>query len=111
MKFPEWSLFVFPILVIGLISMFPILAILVAVSVAIWAAIAAQKAAAAKPQDKLALGKNQVQAIAAPDGLQERGRRSLVTPTQHSPPNPFARNPQPWLYRGIGNPGIGSVGR
>jgi uncharacterized membrane protein len=68
MKFPEWSLFVFPILVIVLISMFPILAIVVAVSVAIWAAIAARETAATEPQNKLALGENEVQVIAAPDG-------------------------------------------
>jgi len=67
MKFPIWSLFLFPILAIVLITMFPILAIVVAVAVAIWAFIAAQKVAATKPQDKLALGENEVQAIAAPD--------------------------------------------
>ena len=53
MKFPTWSLLVFPILAIVLIIMFPIPAIAVAVSVAIWAVIAAQKAAATKTQDKL----------------------------------------------------------
>jgi flagellar basal body-associated protein FliL len=68
MKFPTWSLLVFPILGIVLILMLPILAIAVAVSVAIWAFIAAQKAAATQTQDKLALGENEVQAIAAPDG-------------------------------------------
>jgi hypothetical protein len=52
MKFPKWSLFVLPILAIVLISMFPIPAIAVAVSVAIWAVIAAQKAAATKMQGK-----------------------------------------------------------
>jgi hypothetical protein len=66
MKFPKWSLFVFPILAIVLIIMLPILAIAVSVSVAIWAFIAAQKAAATKMQDNLALGENDVQAIAAP---------------------------------------------
>jgi uncharacterized membrane protein len=68
MKFPKWSLFLFPILAIVLITMFPILAIVVTVAVATWVVIAAQKAAAAtKPQDKLALGENELQAIAAPD--------------------------------------------
>jgi len=68
MKFPTWSLLVFPILAIVLIIMLPILAIAVSVSVAIWAFIAAQKAAATKTQDKLALGENEVQTLAAPDG-------------------------------------------
>jgi hypothetical protein len=67
MNFSKWLLLVFPILAIVLISMFPIAAIVVAVAVAIWAFIAAQKAAGEKPQDKLALGENEVQAIAAPD--------------------------------------------
>ena len=67
MKFPKWSLFLFPILAIVLITMFPILAIVVAVAVATWVVIAAQKAAATKPQNKLALGENELQAIAAPD--------------------------------------------
>jgi hypothetical protein len=71
MKFPKWSLLVFPILAILLISMFPILAIVVALSVAIWAIIAAEKAAATKPQENLALGENEVQAIAAPDGYRQ----------------------------------------
>ena len=78
MTFPTWSLLVFPILAIVLISMFPIPAIAVAVSVAIWAVIAAQKAAATKPQDKLALGENEVQELAAPDGPTKTG------PTQPS---------------------------
>jgi hypothetical protein len=39
--------------------MFPIPAIAVAVSVAIWAMIAAQKAAGTKTLDKLALGENE----------------------------------------------------
>ncbi len=78
MTFPTWSLLVFPILAIVLISMFPIPAIAVAVSVAIWAVIAAQKAAATKPEDKLALGENEVQELAAPDGPTKTG------PTQPS---------------------------
>jgi len=51
MTFRTWSLLVFPILAIVLIIMLPILAIAVSVSVAIWAFIAAQKAAATKTQD------------------------------------------------------------
>jgi len=50
----------------------------VAVAVAIWAFIAAQKAAAEKPQDRLALGENEVQGIAAPDEPTKTG------PTQPS---------------------------
>ncbi len=60
MKFPKWLLFLFPILAIVLITMFPILAIVVAVAVATWVVIAAQKAAATKPQDKLALGESEL---------------------------------------------------
>jgi len=41
MKFPKWSLLVFPILAILLFIMFPIPAIVVAVLVATWAVIAA----------------------------------------------------------------------
>jgi hypothetical protein len=78
MKFPTWSLLVFPILAILLISMYPILAIVIAVVVAIWAFIAAQKAAATKTQDELALGENEVQALADPDGPTRTG------PTQPS---------------------------
>jgi hypothetical protein len=78
MKFPTWSLLVFPILAIVLITMFPILAIVVAVAVATWAFIAAQKAAATEPLDKLALGENELQAIAAPDESTKTG------PTQPS---------------------------
>jgi len=78
MKFPKWSLFLFPILAIVLITMFPILPMVVAVAVAIWAFIAAQKAAAEKPQDRLALGENEVQGIAAPDEPTKTG------PTQPS---------------------------
>ena len=78
MKFPKWSLFLFPILAIVLITMFPIPATVVAVAVAIWAFIAAQKAAAEKPQDRLALGENEVQGIAAPDEPTKTG------PTQPS---------------------------
>ncbi len=81
MKFPTWSLFLFPILAIVLIIMFPVLAIAVSVSVAIWAFIAAQKAAATKPQDKLALGENELQAIAAPD------EPTKTAPTQPSDAN------------------------
>jgi len=66
MKFPKWLLFLFPILAMVLITMFPILAIVVAVAVATWVVIAAQKAAATKPQDKLALGESELQAISAP---------------------------------------------
>ena len=66
MKFPKWLLFLFPILAMVLITMFPILAIVVAVAVATWVVIAAQKAAATKPQDKLALGESEFQAISAP---------------------------------------------
>jgi hypothetical protein len=43
MKFPKWSLLVFPILAILLFIMFPIPAIVVAVLVATWAVIAAQR--------------------------------------------------------------------
>jgi uncharacterized membrane protein len=78
MTFRTWSLLVFPILAIVLIIMLPILAIAVSVSVAIWALIAAEKAAATKTQDKLALGENEVQALAAPDGPTRPG------PTQPS---------------------------
>ena len=78
MKFPTWSLFVLPILALLLITMFPILAIVVAVSVAIWVVIAAQKTAGTKPQDNLGLGESEVQAIAAPDGTDKNG------PTQPS---------------------------
>jgi hypothetical protein len=63
MKFPKWSLLVFPILAILLFIMFPIPAIVVAVLVATWAVIAAQKAAATKPQDELALGENEVKPL------------------------------------------------
>ena len=45
MKFPKWSLLVFPIPAFLLICMFPVPAIVVAVLVATWAVIAAQKAA------------------------------------------------------------------
>ena len=78
MQFSRWSLFLFPILAIVLITMFPIPAMVVAVAVAIWAFIAAQKAAAEKPQDRLALGENEVQGIAAPDEPTKTG------PTQPS---------------------------
>ena len=78
MKFPKWSLFLFPILAIVLITMFPVLAIVVAVAVATWVVIAVQKAAATKPQDKLAPAENELQAIAAPDELTRTG------PTQPS---------------------------
>jgi hypothetical protein len=78
MMFPKWSLFLFPILAIVLITMFPILAIVVAVAVATWVVIAVQKAAATKPHDKLALGENELQAIAAPDEPTKMG------PTQPS---------------------------
>ncbi|MGC2181649.1 MAG: hypothetical protein WA637_00045 [Terriglobales bacterium] len=67
MKFPKWSLFLIPVLAIILITMFPVLAIVVAVAAATWVVIALQKAAATKPQDKLAFGENELQAIAAPD--------------------------------------------
>jgi hypothetical protein len=76
MKFPKWSLFVFPILAIVLISMFPIPAIAVAASVAIWALIAAQRAAATKPQDEPALGENEVQATAALMDTDKNGKIS-----------------------------------
>lgn len=66
MKFPKWLLFLLPILAIVLITMFPILAIVVAVAVATWVVIAAQKAAVTKPQDKLAFGESELQAISAP---------------------------------------------
>ena len=66
MKVPKWLLFLLPILAIVLITMFPILAIVVAVAVATWVVIAAQKAAATKPQDKLAFGESELQAISAP---------------------------------------------
>lgn len=78
MQFPKWSLFLFPIPAIVVIALFPILVIVVAVAVAIWAVIAGQKATATKPQDKLALGENEVQAIAAPD------EPTRVGPTQPS---------------------------
>lgn len=61
MKFPKWSLFLFPILAIVLITMFPVLAIVVAVAVGTWVVIAVQEAAATKPQNKLALGENELQ--------------------------------------------------
>ena len=67
MRFPKWSLFLFPIPAIVVTAMFPILIIVVAVAVAIWAFIAAEKAGATKTRDKPALGENEVQAIAAPD--------------------------------------------
>ena len=73
MKFPKWSLLLFPILAIVLITMFPVLAIVVAVAVATWVVIAVQKAAGTNPQDELALGENEVQAIAAPDEPTETG--------------------------------------
>lgn len=78
MQFPKWSLFLFPIPAIVVTAMFPIVIIVVAVAVAIWAVIAGQKAAATKPQDKPALGENEVQAIAAPDEPTKTG------PTQSS---------------------------
>ena len=78
MKFPKWSLSLFPILAIVLITMFPVLAIVVAVAVATWVVVALQKAAATKPQDKLALGENELQEIAAPDAPTRTG------PTQPS---------------------------
>lgn len=67
MRCPKWLLFLFPIPAIVVIAMFPILIIVVAVAVAIWAFIAAEKAAAKKTQDKLALGENEVRAIAPDD--------------------------------------------
>ena len=73
MKFPKWSLFLFPILAIVLITMFPVLAIGVAMAVATWIVIAVQTAAATKPQDRLVLGENEIQAIAAPDEPTETG--------------------------------------
>jgi hypothetical protein len=48
------------------------------VAVATWVVIAVQKAAATKPHDKLALGENELQAIAAPDEPTKMG------PTQPS---------------------------
>ena len=78
MEFPKWSLFLFPVLAIVLITMFPVLAIVVAVAAATWVVIALQKAAATKPQDILARGENEHQAIAAPDEPTETG------PTQPS---------------------------
>jgi hypothetical protein len=69
MKFPKGRCLYFPIL--AMITMFPILAIMVVVSVATWVVIEAQKAAATKPQDKLALGKNEVKQFAAPDGYRQ----------------------------------------
>jgi hypothetical protein len=53
MKFPNWLLLVLPLLVILLITLFPIPAIGVAVAGATWAVISAQKAARTKPQDKV----------------------------------------------------------
>ncbi|MGA8310547.1 MAG: hypothetical protein WB755_11000 [Terriglobales bacterium] len=78
MQFPKWSLFLFPIPAIVVTAMFPILVIIVAVAVAIWAFVAAEEAAATKTQDKPALGENEVQPIAAPDGPTRTG------PTQPS---------------------------
>jgi hypothetical protein len=78
MKFPQWSLFLFPIPAIVVTTMFPILVIVVAVAVAIWAVIARQKAAATKTQDKPAVGENDVQAIAAPDGYRRQDPRTRV---------------------------------
>ena len=49
MKFPTWLLLVFLILAIVLFAMFPIPAIVIALSVAIWAVIAAEKEAATLP--------------------------------------------------------------
>ena len=73
MRFPKWSLFLFPIPAIVVTAMFPIVIIVVAVAVAIWAFIAAEKAGATKTQDKPALGENEVQAIALLTNRQERG--------------------------------------
>ena len=78
MRFPKWSLFLFPIPAIVVTAMFPIVIIVVAVAVAIWAFIAAEKAGATKTQDKQALGENEVQAIAAPD---ESTRTGLTRPS------------------------------
>jgi hypothetical protein len=78
MKFPKWLLFLFPIPAIVVTAMFPILVIVVAVAVAIWAVIAGQKAAATKTQDKPALGENEVQANAAPDGHRRQDPQTRV---------------------------------
>jgi xanthosine utilization system XapX-like protein len=78
MKFPKWALFLFPIPAIVVIAMFPILAIVVGLAVAIWAFIAAEKAAATKTQDKPALGENEVQAIAAPDRCRRQDPQTRV---------------------------------
>jgi hypothetical protein len=52
MKFPKWSLLVFPVLAFLLICMFPVPAIVVAVLVAPWVVIAAQKASMCEAQMK-----------------------------------------------------------
>ena len=49
MKFPTWSLLIFLILAIVLFAMFPIPVIVVALSVMIWAVMAAEKEAATLP--------------------------------------------------------------
>ena len=78
MKFPKWSLFLFPIPTIVVTALFPILVIAVAVAVAIWAVIAGLKAAATKTQGRPALGENEVQAIAAPDGYRWQDPQTRV---------------------------------
>lgn len=55
MNVPKWSLLVFPILAFILMCLFPIPAMVATGLVAACAVIAAQRAAAAKPQDRLAL--------------------------------------------------------
>jgi hypothetical protein len=86
MTFPTWPLLVFCILVLAilLISMFPILAIVVPVSVAIWLLIAAHKVAATRRISWRSERTRFKQLLLLTD-RQERGRRSLVTPMQPSP--------------------------
>ena len=77
MKFPKWSLFLFPILVIVLITMFPVLAIVVAVAVATWVVIAVQKAAGTNPQDILDNFRESLTATEPPDSRTPSRPRSL----------------------------------
>ena len=84
MKFPKWSLLLFPILAIVLITMFPVLAIGVAVAVGTWVVIAVQTAAGTKPQDDWRSEKTRFRQLLLLTYRQKRGRRNLVTPTQPS---------------------------
>ena len=70
MKFPTWLLLVFLILAIVLFTLFPIPALAVALSVAIWAVISAEKEAAMLPE-RGGFWKKPMHTPMQPDGCQK----------------------------------------